>query len=47
MSHTPFILASYVISSVVLLWAAFSPILNKRKLMQQLKTRQRHMDKRS
>jgi heme exporter protein CcmD len=45
MSHTPFILASYVISAVVLLWAALSPIINKRGLLKQLKLRQARMEK--
>ena len=45
MSHTPFILASYLISTVVLLWAAVAPVINKRGLLKQLKTRQSHMDK--
>ena len=44
MSHTPFILASYVISAVVLLWAALTPVINKRALLKQLKTRQARMD---
>lgn len=45
MSHTPFILASYLISAVVLLWAALTPVINKRALLKQLKTRQARMDK--
>jgi heme exporter protein CcmD len=45
MSHTPFILAAYLISSVVMLWAAFSPVIKRRTLIKQLKTRQQHMDK--
>lgn len=45
MSHTPFILASYVISAVILLWAAVAPVVNKRALLKQLKIRQSHMDK--
>ncbi len=55
MSHTPFILASYLISAFVLLWAALAPVLSKRKLVRQLKVRhtraqrsdvsQQHMDK--
>lgn len=46
MSHTPFILVSYLVSTAVLLWAAFAPVINKRSLVRQLKTRQKHMDKR-
>jgi heme exporter protein CcmD len=45
MSHTPFILAAYSISAVVLLWAALAPVFNKRNLLQQLKARQARMDK--
>ena len=45
MSHTPFIVAAYLISTVVLLWAAVAPVLNKRKLLRQLKNRQARMDK--
>jgi len=44
-SHTPFIVAAYLISTVVLLWAAVAPVLNKRKLLRQLKNRQARMDK--
>jgi len=46
MSHTPFILASYLITTAVLLWIALAPILSKRSLVRQLKDRQKHMDKR-
>jgi len=45
MSHTPFILASYLICTVVLLWAALSPVINKRGLLRQLKNRQAQMEK--
>jgi heme exporter protein CcmD len=45
MSHTPFILASYLISAVVLLWAAVAPVMNRRGLLKQLKIRQSRMDK--
>ena len=45
MSHTPFILAAYLISAVVLFWAAIAPVLNKRSLLRQLKSRQARMDK--
>lgn len=50
MSHTPFILAAYLISTAVLLWAALAPMINRRGLIRQLKARQRrhgqeHMDK--
>ena len=45
MSHTPFILGSYLISTVVLLWAALSPVINKRGLLRQLQQRQARMDK--
>ena len=45
MSHTPFILAAYLISAVVLFWAAMAPLINKRSLLRQLKARQARMDK--
>jgi len=45
MSHTPFILAAYLISAVVLFWAAMAPVINKRSLLRQLKARQARMDK--
>lgn len=45
MSYTPFILASYLIGTVVLLWAALAPVLHKRTLLRQLKARQARMDK--
>ena len=45
MSHTPFILGSYLISTVVLLWAALAPVVGKRGLLRQLKARQIRMDK--
>ncbi len=45
MSYTPFILASYLIAGVVLLWAAMAPVLHKRTLVRQLKARQARMDK--
>jgi len=45
MSYTPFILAAYLISGTVLLWAALAPVFNRRKLLQQLKARQSRMDK--
>jgi len=44
MSHTPFILASYLISTVVLLWAGLSPVINKRGLLRQLKNRRARME---
>ncbi len=44
MSHTPFIVAAYLISAAVLFWAAVAPVLNKRSLLRQLKTRQTRMD---
>jgi len=45
MSHTPFILASYLISAAVMLWTALAPVLHKRTLVRQLKARQARMDK--
>jgi heme exporter protein CcmD len=45
MSHTPFILASYLISTAVLLWAALAPVLQKHALLRQLNSRQARMEK--
>ncbi len=45
MSYTPFILAAYLSSAVILLWAALAPVLNRRSLLKQMKARQAHMDK--
>ena len=45
MSYTPFILASYLLCTVILSWAAFAPVLKKRTLLRQLKARQARMDK--
>ena len=45
MSHTPFIVASYLIGAVVLLWTALVPVLKRRALLRQIKARQTHMDK--
>lgn len=47
MSHTPFILAAYGVSAVVLLWAALLPVLQRRSLTRELKARQQHMDNKS
>jgi heme exporter protein CcmD len=45
MSHTPFILAAYLISAVILFWAAIAPVIKKRSLLRQLKARQTRMEK--
>lgn len=45
MSHTPFILVAYLVGTVVLLWAALAPVLHKRKLVRQLKSRPVRMEK--
>ena len=45
MSHTKFIVAAYLISGVILLWAAVAPVVNKRSLLRQLKARQARMEK--
>ena len=45
MSHTPFIVASYLIGAVLMLWTAVAPVVNKRALLRQLKSRQAHTDK--
>jgi len=44
MSHTPFILAAYAASAVVLLWAALSPVIQRRSLLRELRARKQHMD---
>jgi heme exporter protein D len=40
MPHTPFILAAYLITTVVLLWVALAPVLSNYNLVRQLKARQ-------
>jgi heme exporter protein CcmD len=45
MSHTPFIIGAYAISTLVMLWTALAPIVNKRGLLKQLKIRQSRMDR--
>jgi len=45
MSYTPFIMAAYLLSTAVLLWAALAPVIKKRSLLRQLKARQQRMDK--
>jgi heme exporter protein CcmD len=45
MSHTPFILAAYLISGVILFLAAMAPVIKKRSLLRQLKARQTRMEK--
>ena len=45
LSHTPYILAAYLVGTVILLWAALAPVINKRTLLKQLKARQARMDK--
>lgn len=45
MPHTPFIVAAYLISAGIMLWAAMAPIIRKRTLLRQLKARQVRMEK--
>jgi len=45
MSYTPFILASYLIATAIMLWTALAPVFHKRTLIQQLKARKARMDK--
>lgn len=45
MSYTPFIVASYLIGTIVLTWAAVAPVLRKRALLRQLKARQARKDR--
>jgi len=44
MPHTPFIVGAYAIATVVMLWTAIAPVINKRGLLKQLKIRQSRMD---
>ncbi len=37
MSHTPFIVASYLFGTVVLLWAGLTPVIRRRHLLAQLR----------
>jgi len=45
MSHTTYIIAAYLVGTVILLWAALVPVFSKRNLLRQLKARQARMDK--
>jgi hypothetical protein len=45
MSHTPFIIASYLIGSVLMLWTALAPVFSKRSLLRHLQSRRVGMDK--
>ena len=45
MSHMPFILGSYLIATVILIWTALAPAIHKRSLLRQLKTRQARTEK--
>ena len=40
MSHTPFILAAYGITAVLLAWCALAPVLKARELARQISARQ-------
>jgi len=46
MPHTPFIVAAFLITTAVLLWSALAPVVSQRKLVRQLRARQKHMEKR-
>lgn len=37
MSHTPFIIASYLAATVILGWCAVQPLLRARRLVRQLR----------
>lgn len=37
MSHTPYIVASYAISAVVMLWCALAPLLKKRAALANIR----------
>jgi heme exporter protein CcmD len=45
MTHITYILAAYLVGTVILLWAALAPVINKRSLLKQLKARQARMEK--
>ena len=45
MSHTFYIVASYLTGAVLMLWTAVAPVLKKHALLRQLKSRQARMDK--
>ena len=47
MDHTPFIVASYSISAVVLTWVAIAPVLRMRRLRRELAARYRREAARS
>jgi hypothetical protein len=38
MSHTPFIVASYLIGSVLMLWTALAPVFSQRSLLRHLQS---------
>ncbi len=38
MNHAPFIWGSYVISAIVLLWAALAPLVSKRTIIKNIRT---------
>ncbi|NNE05779.1 MAG: heme exporter protein CcmD [Xanthomonadales bacterium] len=37
MSHTPFIIASYLAAAVLLTWCAVTPLLRKRRLLRNIR----------
>jgi heme exporter protein CcmD len=37
MDHTPYIAGAYGIGAVILLWTAVSPLLRKRKIIQDIR----------
>lgn len=38
MNHAPFIWGSYVISAIVLLWAAVAPLISKKTIVRNIRT---------
>lgn len=43
-SYTVFVISAYSVGTVVLLWAALTPVFTKRNLLRQLKARQARME---
>ena len=43
-SYTTFVVSAYLAGTVILLWAALTPVFGKRALLRQLKARQARME---
>jgi heme exporter protein CcmD len=44
MPHAPFIIASYMIAAILLGWCAIAPVINSKKLKQQILKRQQNLN---